>query len=233
MDPERLPIDTNEYVDKIREKEFKVPEEEVEASLERLNEPFEKIDEKGDGFVEIQFNDATVEIKYVQLPPGGWGNLARIEKLSFKTKDKEVDLIQELPENTTIRVDQDCTGTNRRGDARFQTENGVSYSVLFEGKIVSPYDLFALLHEIGHVFDFKKLVDLGRGSLDDRQKGMMDDGLNAELAEGIREERAANAFALKFIKPYLSDKQQRRDATNMLIQYSLKSHYEGVRDRIG
>lgn len=214
---EKLPIDTSGYLGKIEKKKFEISEEWVRDSLERLRKPFDQIVSKGDNSVEIDVGEAKLEVQYRRVD----AQTREIVKIIFQLKDQDIDLFSLLPSQTRIFVSQVDLGRFEKGVATYLLDHE-EYVITLQQEINSPEALSFLLHEVGHVIDYKKLYNLNMFSL-------MSDHPDARATEEVRRERAANAFALKVLRPYLKDETMRQDVQNLLINDSLRSYYDGVR----
>jgi hypothetical protein len=85
------------------------------------------------------------------------------------------------------------------------------------GYLSSPIAVLSLLHEIGHAWDF---VHVANGSA-----GRVRDVAHADIAETLRSERVANAFALKAVRSFMKhDDPLIKDAKVFLKDYSLHGY---------
>lgn len=94
------------------------------------------------------------------------------------------------------------------------------------GDITSPRSIVTILHEIGHVFDYRNIDSKGVEKL-------VTDHRHSRLAETLRKERSASAFAIKAIKPYLVHLGIKTDIINFLKYYALESYYDFVKSEVG
>lgn len=210
-------VNSEEYLNKINRVDLEKPEEELEESVLRLAEPFKDIVDNGEGNTEIKTEDMDIQINYSNSSPDG--RMRKINHLIFKIKDKGFDLIDILPNNTEIIYDRETGGYS--GDVQTPNEEGIRKAIITTN-LNSPLAFSILFHEVGHLIDYKKLDDLEITTL-------MDEHKDSDIAEEIRKERFANAFALKIMRPYLNT-QTREDMINILKYISLKGYYNKAKN---
>ena len=138
----------------------------------------------------------------------------RAEHIVFEHENRKYDLTEVIPETYKIFVDRQSRAKYGSVDTRG--------NVFIYGDITTPKMVLILLHEIGHVVDNSR-----PGSRD-----VAFDHPNADIALEIRSERAASAFALKFMRPFIRDTQERKDVVNLLKHDALQGYYRHARAAI-
>ncbi len=220
-------VNTEAYLNKMEQADISISAEELLLSHERLNKPFAGMSREGDS-VRIVEGDAEMHIQYAPYTYEDRGvqyedkSMKRVKALSFAIDGGVVDIFDILPEGQQILVSPDSD--KKRGHVMMKDKHGIR-TISLLGDLDSPRMLAILFHEIGHVIDFEKLDRFGLETLTDVHD-------NSDIAEVIRRERAATAFALKALKPFLRNKQLRRDMINLLKYDALGSYYIGAREDI-
>ncbi len=224
---EKQPINSEEYLKKVEKTELEIPNEELEASVARVSEPFKNL-EITEGGVEISEGELKLDIKYGPhtYTRDGEERIANAGKeiISFfvSTESGQVNLLDILPEGVKIVIYPDAD--MEHGNVMHTNENGIR-DVVIQGQINSPKMVAILLHEIGHILDFKKLAELG-------VEKWVDDNENSDIAEEIRRERAATAFTLKALRPFLKDQTTRQDMINFLKYDALSTYYYSAKEQL-
>jgi len=224
---ERQPINSEEYIKKVEETEFKVTGDELEESVARVSRPFRSLKITEDG-VEINERDFRIKIEYgphIYLRDGE----EHVEKSSkiiisliIESHDGLFNLLDILPQGTKIIVYPDSD--REHGHVTYSDERGIR-DIVIQGQINSPKMIAILLHEIGHVVDFDNLSKFGL------EKGV-DEGSNSDIAEEIRRERVATAFTLRLLKPFLVEKTTRQDMLNFLKHDALETYYSSAKEKM-
>jgi hypothetical protein len=231
FDMENLPIDSDKYLEKIKKTNFDIPEQEIEASLLRLSKPFDSITATING-IEIDYENIKIDIEYkphTYLRDGETyisSEMKVVDTFMIKTEDKEFNLLSILPSGIRIIVQ-----SSEKETGAILNVDGIS-EISIAGEIDSPKMIAVLLHEIGHIFDEEKLGELGIKGYDAQFKGLMDDKENADIAEEIRKERIANAFALKVLRPFMKNPIVKMDMLNLLKYDALASYYYSAKEEI-
>jgi hypothetical protein len=217
-------------------------QEEVRASLERLKKPFIQIDYKEADSVRGEYEGMQYILDYemadsgsiqsledyFQMEPevakdpqaGTVSNWRRVNKMQFISGGVTYDTLKLFPRNYDIFF---CP--NGKEGEYSQASLLDSKNIFIIGGVNTPESIAFILHEIGHIWDNLKLKVMGK----DR---MVDDHQHALLAEKLRTERMANAFALKLLKPFIKDNEQRKDFLNLLKNYALLSYHLEVKDEV-
>ena len=226
-----------------------VTEEVVEKSLSRLNvslpEKTIESSEDEDFIVEVDAGDIKYNYSYSEAPkaaksgitkyiedratglqenpwkknlignPNSW---LKLDSLVFETGEIKKDVFASLPKNTEIFF-YPAIDYFHGGMFWSHSENDSKYSIYIIGDMNCPRSIVTLMHEIGHIFDAENQRSGKESPLKEKQ-GIY----HYDTAEKIRKERAASAFALKVMKPFLKDKQLGEDVINFLEGYALSSY---------
>jgi len=247
LSPEKADIwSPVEYVKRTAFKEKSVSEDIIEQSLTRLNVPLQEVAYQESDTVDISADEIKFNFSYSLLDeeskPGiekyvhskstglegkpyepfiaDLNNWKRLDSLTFKVGEEDKDVFTSLPKNSKIffcPTREDFHGSTPWVHNYFTDET--EYNLYIIGDITCPRSIATLMHEIGHVFDYENKKK-GKGS---SIKGGAGD-YHYKTAEKIRSERTASAFAFKFMKPFLKDKQLKQDVINYLKGYALSSY---------
>jgi len=209
-------VDAANFIDKnVINADLEVPDAELAESISRLETPFEKMTVTPEA-AEINLEEGKILIGYAEF--SGLPETKRIEKLVFKTEEKEINLFDVLPRGTVILVQKEPDPKEQDGYAE-RDRGGKNGDIFIKGELDCPKMILILLHEIGHIIDFEKL-DKGETHNIDNFRNTDE---RADIAEKIRKERVASAFALNAIRPYVTDDVSRKDVQNFL--YSALDRY--------
>ncbi len=225
-------IDSDKYLRKVVETNFDIPYKGIEDSLARLGKPFDSVMATENGFV-IEYNGVKINIDYKPYIYSREGeeytsrDVKVVNRFIILTEDREFNLLTLLPPGIKILVQ----ASSEKETGNILDVDGIS-EISIAGEINSPKMVAVLLHEIGHILDESKLKTLGITGYDAIRIGLMDDKENADLAEEIRKERIANAFALKMLRPFLKNSNERRDMLNLLKYDALASYYYSAKEEI-
>ena len=224
---EENPIDervwvAEEYLKKI-EKDNGISQEIIAESLERLKRPLKRVDYKDFGEAEVKAENSEFSFSYI-LPsdqlkdevdkyvffkrlndlcpdkPLELQDWRKLENMTFQVEDKKVSLLELLPENYNIIFNP---------SSEIFHGSVTDRNIYILGDITAPISIVTLLHEIGHIYDYKN-------SEKRSDNPQIEFGLHKETAETIRKERAASAFALKAMRPFLRKPQLKADVINFL-----------------
>jgi hypothetical protein len=223
---EKEPINSEEYLSKVERIELKNLEGNFEESLLRISQPFKNFEIKEDG-LEISEGEVKIEIKYAPHTyiRDGEKYVAKEAKeiTSFLVNNggKIIDLLAVIPLGTKIIIYPDADIEN--GHVMYPDEDGNRHIVI-QGEICSPKMIAILIHEVGHIVDFKKLTELG-------VEKWVDDTADADIAEEVRRERTATAFALKVLRPFLKDETLRHDLL-VFLNDSLGTYYHHAKNQL-
>jgi len=229
---ENVPIDSEKYLEKIKGVDFEIPFAEIEGSLSRLGEPFSSISTTENG-IDIIYEGIKISIEYKSYTYVKDGEkytsdaLKEIDKFAIKTEDKEFDLFSILPPGTRVIFQ---SGSEKSTGSIINIDGVDEISIA--GEINSPKMVAVLLHEVGHIIDMEKIKELGLKGYEAEVIGLMDNKENADIAEEIRKERIANAFALKVLRPFLRNPEIRKDMLNLLKYDALASYYYSARKQL-
>lgn len=234
---------SEDYLKKINQTSRGESDPAVEESEKRLATPIAEVQYGQDDSVEISGKDYDLKFQYSPVDDESWsdveeymnglreklrgyldelwdtGSWRQVSGLRAKPKnaESEVDLLKAIPEGYQLFF---CpTDVLHYGSILHEQKK-----IYIIGNLASPISLVILLHEAGHGWDVQELEDPGSSKL-------TDDHEFALQAEKIRRERAASAFALKTLRPFLS-KEQRADAINYLKHIALKSYNDKAREMI-
>ncbi len=229
------PLDPDKYLKRFENEHLDLPKEQLEESLEHLGKPLKNIEYKDQDTVEVEHKDIKFKFSYslpdqeskngieiyvanarerisfpaAHVDPNNW---RKIDSLVFSVDDKEIDMFSILPKQYKILFCPSHEAFHGAVSETFQ-------EIYILGDIASTRSLIILLHEIGHLFDDKHLSELHTPT------GVQEKN-NADLAETIRQERVATAFAFKVLKPFFKDVTLKRDVMNYLKHYALARYYK-------
>ena len=234
-------FDPEKYLeDKVLWKDKLVSEEALKTSLERLTKPLQKIDYQDNGYAYIQGENLSFEFKY--SPPNedekegineyinsrfsreeiskGYLDLGSWRKLDYLVFDEVAhkgNVLSYLGINSRVLfcpTKEDSHGFIKFIDYR---GGGSGCDIYIVGDMASPRSLITLFHEMGHFFDFEELKK-------QKVESFIREGWHSKNAEKIRKERSASAFAFKWMRPFLKDKQLKEDTVNFLKRYALADY---------
>lgn len=229
---EKLPIDSEKYLEKIKRTNFDISHQEIEDSISRLSKPFDSVMKTEKGF-EIDYEGVKINIEYRPFTyikdeeTYTSREMKVIDRFQIKDEDKEFDLLSILPPGIRIIVQ---SGSEKE-TGNILDVNGVN-EISIAGEIDSPKMIAVVLHEIGHIIDMTKLSEVGLNGFEAEFRGLMDDKENSDIAEKIRKERVANAFALKVLKPFLKNSEIKKDMLNLLKYDALASYYYSAKKEL-
>jgi hypothetical protein len=224
-------IDPDEYLKKVEPKDDEddfIPADELSKivptllSSERLNGPFRHIEYKDADTIDVP-NDK-IDFRFAYSIPGEklkscvakqYGDPDRwrmLDNIIFKSNGADVDLIGVLPTGYNVLF---CP-EHQRFHGAVSLNDKIIY--IF-GDIATPKSLLTLLHEMGHAFDEEESRKADRAKIDSSK-------INYRIAEEVRSERAATAFALRILRPFLKDQKFKIDAINFLKKIALQSYYD-------
>ncbi|MCX6720921.1 MAG: hypothetical protein NTW11_03910 [Candidatus Staskawiczbacteria bacterium] len=199
----------------------------IKESLGRLDKPLAEVKYNDEG--EVRINNDNINFRFVysrvdedkrdgieeylskiphkkqQNDIGNWRNL---DQMFFNIDGADVNLLDVLPNGYKVLF---CPEPGTIHGATDEKDKVIK--VL--GDIVTPRAIIIMLHEIGHTID---LANENRLKFDLSKK-------NYDVAEMIRRERTATAFAFKALKPFLKDQQFKNDVVNYLKNAALDSYY--------
>jgi len=232
-------IDSEKYLKKIEGQEWE-PLTDPEV-LERIHAPLAEVDLSQDGIVEVKTDQ--VELTFDQVGADS-ESIKRIAELAASKMPKERDMnkgwkeIQnyslktgdgkhevQLPPGCKVYYINETDREERTGFYYWEQdldnpENDIEAIILI-GDPTAPVGVFTTLHEAGHHVDRHR---------EDRPKV---EGWHSQFTKKVYEERAANAYALKKLRPFItSGAFSKNDARDFLIQHALGSHMEGTRRKI-
>ncbi|MES2060060.1 MAG: hypothetical protein V4438_03455 [Patescibacteria group bacterium] len=227
--PER--IDTEQYLRKVQNTNLDIDPEVLNASLERLNKPFENIIRDENDNVEIKIGNSEIKIAYSPYVFGAnetgtqnpivSNSKKIISVLRVRTDKIDTDLVSLIPkESKIIEVDMN----EFTGHTLSLNQSDVKDIAIYN-RLESLHALVILLHEMGHIVDEEKLKKMGICD-------SIDEHPNSDLALLIRKERVASAFAIRTIRSIVKDKTQISDVVNLLKHGALRSYYVSVAEKI-
>jgi len=230
-------------LNKARQHEGARSDEEISAVIDRLREPLASVSYADSGELKVEKGEHTIEAAYVSLEQADKEPVGRyiqhllekgvrpenasakvdlwkkLTKLRYSTKGQEFDVLAIMPAGSRIFF---CPTETEFVTGGVSSRQNVAWIV---GDVAAPASLITLLHEVGHTVDDKNLLEQGVESL-------VVPGENADVAEQVRKERMASAFALKVMRPFLDDAELRNDVITFLEDYGLGSHYESAQSTI-
>ncbi|MCR4311193.1 MAG: hypothetical protein NUV54_01310, partial [Candidatus Taylorbacteria bacterium] len=166
--------------------------------------------------------EAIIHDTHFGVPPEfqDFHNWREVDSLEIAgTNGQKVDIFDIMPERYNIFF----TDSERQHNGAVHEWYKSIY--LMGGDFAAPIRLLTLLHEIGHMWD-KKNVDAGRVQ-------PIVEGRHHDLAEQLRQERAAAAFVLKIVRSVTaSGDQLREDAVDDAKYHSLESYHSHFRRTI-
>lgn len=215
-------------------------DEELQGSLERLSVPMQGVSYEERGSFEIGEGNLKVKVSYSSIENNEKSRIQafiketsrwreggesptylntdtwrRVDSLVIEYEEREIDVLRTGPSAYNIYFSS--------GD--FINGAVMDNEIFIIGGLEKPISLVTLMHEIGHLWDFAKLKE-------SRTEQLVDSHRYARQAEKIREERAANAFALKQMRPFIEDDQRKRDVFKFLSHYAQASYNRGVTGEI-
>lgn len=215
---------------KIKQTSSETLDPEVEESIKKLAKPIAKLEYKDKDSVEISSDDYQLQFDYSLIDDeneedvyafmdnlrrkefsedhwdfNAWRQINRLE-IKPNNSEKAIDVLAAMPSGYKLFF---CPSE----DLVQATATGSQKKIYLIGNMAAPKSIAVILHEIGHTWDNKKLEELGIDKLTDEHK-------HSEVAERIRKERMASAFALKVMRPFMST-EQRKDVINFLKHYAL------------
>ncbi len=230
-------INTEKYIERIENSDLEISEENLSASLERISKPLHKIEYQEKGTEEFKVEDLDVKLSYSAIEVSDKDNLQVyldvlrsrdwsdqdfmnpnswkvLDSFTFSSPDGVIDLCEIATSKYKIFF---CpTELEFMGAV---LENPQIICIIDD--ITSPRAIATLLHEIGHTWDRKNLEEKGVDK-------MVTDHQHSSKAEGVRRERAATAFALNKLRPFIKG-EQKTDIINFLKYYALKHYYDSVK----
>ena len=242
-------IDPREYLEKkLRDGEHS--DGELRESLKRLSVPLKSIDYKEDGEVEVNTNEMSFSFTFSDIEKGDFDDVEdyinkqekgvingtdeaekekykRIIKFVFQKDNYKKDIFDSLPTGTKIFFcpTEGIFHGSVMSDEQLSGGKKSRHRIFIIGDMSTPRSIMTLLHEMGHIFDYKNLEKFGIPS-------QMEKGTHSETAERLRRERVASAFAFKMARPFLTNRQLRRDALAFLKNYALSSYERWAKDQI-
>lgn len=213
-------------------------EEEVSQSIERLKKPFGEFEYKDSGLETIEFEGKTFRLRYSDVYPHLIPRLKEymeikglssddidneinywkfVDSLKFIIDGKELDLLKLVPNSYNVFF--------KPSSAEIHGAVMRSKDIFISADIATPVGIATLMHEIGHIVDNIKLKVSNLSDLTDGEQYY-------NIAEKVRKERSANAYALKAVRPFLSTTEQKSDLRNFLINYALRTYNVGASEVI-
>lgn len=239
---ERRLIKSADYLQRIYNQDEAISEAEIEASVERLKEPIVEISYEKAGEAVIDLKIAKLQMAYApvdaeaaevlqayadeksRIYPENEGltdlnNWRQIKKLRIEPQasDQAVDLLAVMPSDYQVFF---CAQEPFLNGAVMIEQR----KIFLLGGLGSIRGLVTLLHEIGHAWDGENLKKYGVDRFTDQ-------GFHWEKAERLRQERAASAFALKILRPYIKG-DLRKDVINHLKHFALESYEQHIRRQL-
>lgn len=234
-------FDPEDYLEKkALWKDKAVSEEVLKASLERLSVPVEKVEYQESGnihistekisfsfgfsppnsemkmgiseYVNSRFTDDEIKKGYLDLD-----NWRQLNSLDFDARADKGNILSYLGPDSKIMF---CPTTeDSHGQIRYSnySDGSSSCDIYIVGDMASLRSIITLLHEMGHFFDYEEMKK-------QNLKSRMKEDWHSKNAEQIRKERSASAFALKWMLPFLKNKQFKEDAVNFLKHYALADY---------
>lgn len=214
-----------------------------EESSDRLKLPFEKVKYLERGDVDIKRGPFCVSFGYEPLdlarvhPPlnvvaEGYEQWRSVHSFSFSRKDKNepsIELDQILPQDFKVIL--------KPGESRTCSADLGRKIISLRGDLANPKTIINLLHEIGHVQNYKNNTFETPGDKYAESHTAMKFGTatREDMEKVLIEERKAWAYALTLIRPFLDSKKshrkdlffRREDIQSYIHDFSLNT-YSGV-----
>lgn len=236
-------VEGSNYLNRIMSENAVIPPEDMQEVIFRLNQPllkengepyvhtdfinFAEIDEGSNDEINIGYHVSTlrdrVEFDDAEYPDyvlqmENWKKLDKL-KIASPNTDQEIEVSQIAPEGYDIYMVE--------GDEFVTAQVNMTDKAIYllGGNITAAITIIALLHEIGHGWDHEN-VKQGTAQV-------LDSGENADIAETLRKERVATAFALKAVRAVTQkDSPLRKDAVTFLKHHALHSYNLSAQDKI-
>jgi len=215
-----------------------VKQNEAEKSLEILSRKIGEVDYQESGSIEIKNQSLFLKLEYDNPPldvadfntrilenyPEFMKNFLELKSFkleSFLGKKAVLDLADILPSDYKVFFNP-------------KTNVSISYcsisnkKIFISGDLSSPKNILTLLHEIGHIYDStKRETSFSQKQSNEEQQ--------EDLAQKLLSERNSWAFAIKTIKPFLSNEENagayfsKKDLKNFIKgPRALASHIQGI-----
>ncbi len=234
-------LSVSRHLERAVNEKSSITDEEIAQALDRLNEPL--VNENDEPYVSADIVSLTEEEENDESEAGLMDFLHRFKiahrdelipehVLNVQNWKKIVDMSIRLVDSDREMSIRDIVPKEYKiyyvESDRFINAMIVDKDVsiyLIGGRITAPITVLSLLHEIGHGWDFAN-VEQGAAT-------QIEGVENSRIAETLRKERVANAFALKAARSFTRQGDQlRKDAITWLKQialhsYNLKAH-EGI-----
>ncbi len=226
-------VKSEAYLGKLRQTEAGVSDQEVQDSVARLAGPFQEVAYKETDAVAIETEKLRLSFSYSSLDDetkkkmeqlftdsGRRGmntddlrQLDGFELSSLKDQNFRLELADLLPSDYKVVFLTSSFGVD--GFA-----SPTSKIVYVGARAETPLSIATLLHELGHVDDFKEMEKAGI----DPTEPLTENGVVKEV-EILRRERVANAFAIKKLRPFIrAGIFVKDDVINFLKYRAQKSH---------
>lgn len=250
---EKMKIDAEEYLKRLKNIKEQVPEDELFKSRQRLEESFQKVAYESSGTVNLTKDGFRFEFSYSStldegtqkaiknnvrelgfswfIPKHQMKFWRKLESFIIYNDDKPFDLLTLIPEGCDVvfyPINMLRGGVFSPGLEEMISEKPMSKTIIIMGGMECIGSIVVLLHEIGHIIDSEKLKKLGLGSLT-----KSNDKDAASNAEQLRKERTASAFTLKTMRPLLSKNPElKKDVLNFLIKIALEGYNQSIREKL-
>lgn len=219
------------YLGKLRQTEGGVSHEAVQDSIKRLAVPFGHVDYKENDDVSIETKKLSLSFScsslddetkkkmaqlFVDSDRRGMNidDLRQLDSFDFRSLKDQIDLANLLPPDYKVVFLSSVDGS---ADGFASPTSKIVY---VGARVETPLAIATLLHELGHVDDFKEMEKAGI----DPTERPPEYGVVREV-ETLRRERVANAFAIKKLKPFIrAGTFVKDDIINFLKYHAQKSH---------
>ena len=236
------PLSSENIIKKLDHTAVSIRDTDLAHSIARLENPIKNIEYSLEGQEEIVSGEYAFNFAYSSIqqnefsrllkglsnpqkvedsnlyPEENIENWRKITSFNFVLGDTNIDLFKILPLGSHILF---CPNASEVNGFVYKD----STDIYMSGDMATPATLAFLLHEIGHILDFKKMEELGVTQ-------MVDMSENSDIAENLRRERFATAFALHAMRPYIKDETMRHDIVNLLKYYALKGYYYTAKKKV-
>lgn len=218
------------YLRKLRQTEGDISSEAVRDSIKRLAVPLAEVGYKEADSVATEAEKLDLSFSYSSLDDETQKKIAQLfadsdrqgvhvdglrllDSFRFGSSKDQIDLVNLLPSDYKV-----VFLSNASFDGGFVS---LTSKIVYVGaRVETPLAMAILLHELGHVDDFKEMEKAGI----DPAERPPEYGVVREV-ETLRRERVANAFAIKKLKPFIrAGILAKDDVINFLKYHAQKSH---------
>lgn len=238
-----MSIEKRGYLESHLEKDKTLEKSRTEPyeTQQRLSEPFGAVDYMDEDEVTLKKNNLELSFSYTSLTPEDIASLNPTDVKGRKINDVDFRCLDNLiitgkDNSMAINIKEILSPSYK---IIFMTHNkkpslGGLIDVKFKtiyiwGDFTNLENIISLLHEIGHSVDFENLNQSDKNNfIDAYEKKLYYKPTKKGLEEVLRRERNAWAFAVKKIKPMLSEDSITKEDIMNFIHNEALSNYSGI-----